>query len=151
MNQVFIADLQAPPRFRMTVWQRPPFESKIAAPQAKSWPRRALGSLARPIVFTNGVFDILHRGHVTYLAQARALGASLVVAGEQRQLRVRTLDKGEATGLLNPQEDRAALLAALDSRGPGDDICRARTARALVRRAAGYLCEGRRLRHLCNP
>ena len=36
--------------------------------------------LPRPLVFTNGVFDVLHRGHVMYLAQARALGASLVVA-----------------------------------------------------------------------
>ena len=36
--------------------------------------------LMRPLVFTNGCFDILHRGHVTYLAQARGLGASLVVA-----------------------------------------------------------------------
>ncbi|XLM22331.1 adenylyltransferase/cytidyltransferase family protein, partial [Chromobacterium piscinae] len=36
-------------------------------------------ALPRPLVFTNGCFDILHRGHVTYLAQARALGASLVL------------------------------------------------------------------------
>jgi len=38
-----------------------------------------VASLPRPLVFTNGCFDILHRGHVTYLAQARALGASLIV------------------------------------------------------------------------
>src|SRR5688500_15018690 len=38
-----------------------------------------IAALPRPIVFTNGVFDILHRGHVSYLAQARALGASLVL------------------------------------------------------------------------
>jgi len=36
--------------------------------------------LPKPVIFTNGVFDVLHAGHVSYLAQARALGASLVVA-----------------------------------------------------------------------
>jgi cytidyltransferase-like protein len=50
---------------------------------AKLCPRSELdhriAALARPIVFTNGVFDILHRGHVSYLAQARELGASLVI------------------------------------------------------------------------
>ena len=55
----------------------PAFERKILAPaDAARWAAR----LARPLVFTNGVFDILHRGHVTYLAQARALGAALLVA-----------------------------------------------------------------------
>ena len=51
--------------------------------QAKICPRSQAGAaiarLPRPVVFTNGVFDILHRGHVSYLASARALGASLVV------------------------------------------------------------------------
>src|SRR5688500_10881085 len=55
----------------------PAFESKICSPQDVV--DRA-ATLPRPLVFTNGVFDILHRGHVTYLAQARALGASLIVA-----------------------------------------------------------------------
>ena len=55
----------------------PSFESKICKPQ--EFAARAKGA-ARPLVFTNGVFDILHRGHVTYLAEARALGAALVVA-----------------------------------------------------------------------
>ena len=50
--------------------------------EAARWAAR----LPRPLVFTNGVFDILHRGHVTYLAQARALGASLVVGAQQRRL-----------------------------------------------------------------
>ena len=55
----------------------PAFERKIRAPaSASDW----AATLARPLVFTNGVFDILHRGHVTYLARARAFGASLVVA-----------------------------------------------------------------------
>src|SRR5579885_1588110 len=51
-------------------------------------------ALARPIVFTNGVFDILHRGHVTYLAEARALGASLVVALNS-DASVKRLGKGD--------------------------------------------------------
>ena len=66
----------------------------------KLCPRRELdrrvAALARPIVFTNGVFDILHRGHVSYLAQARELGASLVIG-------------------LNSELDRACVLAALES------------------------------------
>ena len=53
------------------------FERKICEPAQFSERARAL---ARPLVFTNGVFDILHRGHVSYLAEARCLGASLVVA-----------------------------------------------------------------------
>lgn len=54
----------------------PAFEGKICAMEDLA--ARA-AALPHPVVFTNGVFDILHRGHVTYLAQARALGASLVV------------------------------------------------------------------------
>ena len=69
--------------------------------------------LVRPLVFTNGCFDILHRGHVTYLAQARGLGASLVVA-LNTDASVRRLGKGEDRPV-NPQEDRAAVLAALES------------------------------------
>jgi rfaE bifunctional protein nucleotidyltransferase chain/domain len=62
-------------------------------------------------VFTNGVFDILHRGHVTYLAEARALGASLVVALNS-DASVRRLGKGDDRPL-NPLADRMAVLAAL--------------------------------------
>src|SRR6266446_377945 len=54
-----------------------PFEQKICPPQQLA---ARLASRRRPLVFTNGVFDILHRGHVTYLAEARALGATLLVA-----------------------------------------------------------------------
>jgi bifunctional ADP-heptose synthase (sugar kinase/adenylyltransferase) len=54
----------------------PDFVAKLC-PRIELLPR--LADLPRPVVFTNGVFDILHRGHVTYLAQARAQGASLVV------------------------------------------------------------------------
>jgi rfaE bifunctional protein nucleotidyltransferase chain/domain len=65
------------------------------------------------LVFTNGCFDILHRGHVTYLAQARALGASLVVAANT-DASVRRLGKGDDRPV-NLLEDRMTLLAALES------------------------------------
>lgn len=73
----------------------------------------ALARLPRPIVFTNGVFDLLHRGHVTYLAQARALGASLVVALNTDDS-VRRLGKGEDRPI-HRLADRAAVIAALRS------------------------------------
>jgi len=69
--------------------------------------------LARPMVFTNGVFDILHRGHVSYLAAARALGASLVV-GLNSDASARLLGKGPDRPL-NAEADRACVLAALAS------------------------------------
>jgi rfaE bifunctional protein nucleotidyltransferase chain/domain len=68
--------------------------------------------LARPVVLTNGVFDILHRGHVTYLSRARALGASLVVAVNS-DASARSLGKG-ADRPINTQADRAAIVAALE-------------------------------------
>jgi rfaE bifunctional protein nucleotidyltransferase chain/domain len=67
--------------------------------------------LPRPLVFTNGVFDVLHRGHVTYLEQARGLGASLVVA-VNTDASVRRLGKGDDRPL-NALDDRVAVLAAL--------------------------------------
>lgn len=70
-----------------------------------------IGALPRPLVFTNGVFDILHRGHVTYLEQARGLGASLVVAVNS-DASARRLGKGSERPL-NPLADRMAVLAAL--------------------------------------
>jgi rfaE bifunctional protein nucleotidyltransferase chain/domain len=72
-----------------------------------------IAALARPLVFTNGVFDILHRGHVCYLAQARALGASLVI-GLNSDASARTLGKGPGRPL-NAEADRACVLAALES------------------------------------
>src|SRR5207344_715027 len=72
-----------------------------------------VAALPQPVVFTNGVFDVLHRGHVTYLAQARALGASLVVA-LNTDASVRRLGKGEDRPI-NVLEDRAAVIAALQS------------------------------------
>ena len=68
-------------------------------------------ALPRPRVFTNGVFDILHRGHVTYLEQARALGDSLTVAVNS-DASVRRLGKGDDRPM-NPLDDRMAVLAAL--------------------------------------
>jgi rfaE bifunctional protein nucleotidyltransferase chain/domain len=86
----------------------PAFEIKIRDPASlETW----IGVLERPLVFTNGVFDILHRGHVTYLARARALGASLLVA-LNTDASVRRLNKG-ADRPLNALADRLAVLAAL--------------------------------------
>jgi len=87
----------------------PPFLKKIC-PRVEL-PARIAG-LPRPLVVTNGVFDILHRGHVTYLAQAKALGASLVVA-VNTDVSVRRLGKGEDRPI-NICEDRMAVLAALE-------------------------------------
>ena len=72
-----------------------------------------IGELARPLVFTNGVFDVLHRGHVTYLDQARSLGASLVVALNSDDS-VRRLGKG-GDRPVNALADRMAVVAALES------------------------------------
>ena len=88
----------------------PAFETKICPPDKLAG---RLKSLARPLVFTNGVFDLLHRGHVTYLAQARALGASLLVAANS-DASARGLGKG-AGRPLNALEDRLAVLAALEA------------------------------------
>jgi len=88
----------------------PAFESKICPPDALA---ARLKSLKRPLVFTNGVFDILHRGHVTYLAQARALGTSLMVAVNS-DASARSLGKG-AGRPVNALQDRVALVAALEA------------------------------------
>ncbi|MDP3761279.1 MAG: D-glycero-beta-D-manno-heptose 1-phosphate adenylyltransferase [Ramlibacter sp.] len=90
----------------------PAFLGKIV-PRADAAARVA--ALPQPVVFTNGVFDVLHRGHVTYLAQARELGASLVVA-LNTDASARRLGKGPDRPL-NNERDRAAVLAALESVG----------------------------------
>jgi rfaE bifunctional protein nucleotidyltransferase chain/domain len=72
-----------------------------------------VAQLPRPLVFTNGVFDVIHRGHVVYLAQARALGASLVVA-LNTDASARRLGKGPDRPL-NNEMDRAVVMAALAS------------------------------------
>jgi rfaE bifunctional protein nucleotidyltransferase chain/domain len=86
----------------------PEFISKIVP---RSEVLRRVAALAQPIVFTNGVFDILHRGHVLYLGQARELGASLVV-GLNTDASARRLGKGSDRPL-NNEQDRAIVLAAL--------------------------------------
>lgn len=70
-------------------------------------------NLPKPVIFTNGVFDVLHAGHVNYLAQARALGGSLVVA-LNTDFSVKQLGKGPDRPL-NNERDRATVLAALES------------------------------------
>ena len=72
-----------------------------------------ISTLPRPRVFTNGVFDVLHRGHVTYLAQARAQGASLIVALNS-DASTRRLGKGDDRPI-NPLKDRAAVIASLEA------------------------------------
>jgi D-glycero-beta-D-manno-heptose 1-phosphate adenylyltransferase len=88
----------------------PAFEAKVCDPA--EFAGRA-NRIARPMVFTNGVFDILHRGHVTYLAQARALGGSLVVALNS-DASVRRLGKA-GDRPVNALADRMAVVAALES------------------------------------
>ncbi len=88
----------------------PRFEKKIVALNDLA---ERVSQLARPVVFTNGVFDILHRGHVTYLAQAKSLGESLVVAINSDSS-VRQLGKG-IDRPINNELDRAAVLASLES------------------------------------
>ncbi|MFZ6862878.1 D-glycero-beta-D-manno-heptose 1-phosphate adenylyltransferase [Undibacterium sp. Ji67W] len=88
----------------------PDFEQKIAS---RADLAARIAALPKPVVLTNGVFDILHRGHVTYLAQARALGASLVVA-VNTDASVKRLGKGDDRPI-NLCEDRLAVLAALEA------------------------------------
>ncbi|MBB3195474.1 adenylyltransferase/cytidyltransferase family protein [Roseateles terrae] len=91
----------------------PPLASKILDP--RRWTdealQQALALLPRPWIFTNGVFDVLHRGHVSYLHAARALGASLIVALNS-DASARGLGKGPDRPL-NREEDRALVLAGL--------------------------------------
>jgi len=86
------------------------FLDKLCAPDDL---RARVAALPQPVVFTNGVFDILHRGHVSYLAQARALGGSLVL-GLNSDHSARQLGKGPDRPL-NAEADRGCVLAALES------------------------------------
>ena len=88
----------------------PDFERKLCNPEEL---RNRVAALDRPLVFTNGCFDILHRGHVSYLAQAKSLGKSLVV-GVNSDASVRRLGKGDDRPV-NSLADRMAVLAALES------------------------------------
>jgi rfaE bifunctional protein nucleotidyltransferase chain/domain len=90
------------------VYPLPDFEKKICT---RSELASRVSKLPRPLVFTNGCFDVLHRGHVTYLAQARSLGAAMVL-GVNSDASVKRLGKGDDRPI-NKQEDRMAVLAAL--------------------------------------
>jgi rfaE bifunctional protein nucleotidyltransferase chain/domain len=90
--------------------RQPDFERKIVTPQQLG--ERA-ASLPRPLVFSNGCFDVLHRGHVSLLAEARSLGAALVVALNS-DASVRRLGKGDGRPV-NLLADRLAIIAALQS------------------------------------
>ncbi len=92
-----MSDLPLPPAFLTKLCER----DQLPA---------ALAHLPRPWVFTNGVFDVLHRGHVMYLAQARALGGSLIVA-LNTDASVRRLGKGDDRPLNNDM-DRAIVMAS---------------------------------------
>ncbi|MFZ9480196.1 MAG: adenylyltransferase/cytidyltransferase family protein [Burkholderiaceae bacterium] len=91
------------------MFDKPTFESKIISPDQIA---KHISALAQPIVFTNGVFDIVHRGHVTYLAQARAEGASLIVALND-DASTKRLGKGTDRPI-NTLEDRLSVIAALE-------------------------------------
>jgi len=94
----------------MTTFSPPAFERKICLPEELSERMRELPS---PRVMTNGCFDILHRGHITYLAQARSLGASLIVL-VNTDASVKRQEKG-GDRPINPLSERLAMLAALES------------------------------------
>ena len=88
----------------------PAFENKICA---RADLAARVAALPRPLVFTNGCFDVLHRGHVTYLAQARALGAAMVL-GVNSDASVKRQGKGDDRPI-NIEQDRLAVLAALEA------------------------------------
>ncbi|MGC2047289.1 MAG: adenylyltransferase/cytidyltransferase family protein, partial [Gallionella sp.] len=92
------------------MYSAPAFERKLCVPGEFV---ARVAALPRPLVFTNGCFDVLHIGHVTYLAQARALGASLVI-GVNSDASVRRQGKGDDRPI-NSEQDRMAVLAALES------------------------------------
>ncbi len=92
------------------MYATPDFEQKICSSTTLA---ARVAQLPRPLVFTNGCFDVLHRGHVTYLAQARALGASLIL-GVNSDASVKRLGKGDDRPI-NAEQDRMAVLAALEA------------------------------------
>lgn len=92
------------------MYAAPQFEKKICSREQLA---TRVATLHRPLVFTNGCFDVLHRGHVTYLAQARALGAAMVL-GVNSDASVKRQGKGDDRPI-NLQDDRLAVLAALES------------------------------------
>jgi rfaE bifunctional protein nucleotidyltransferase chain/domain len=92
----------------MTPYALPDFASRVVTPDDLA---QRIAALPRPLVFTNGCFDILHRGHVTYLSQARALGASMIVA-LNTNASVKRQGKGDDRPI-NSLEDRAIIMSSL--------------------------------------
>jgi len=92
------------------MYPAPAFEAKLCTADDLA---AKVAALPHPVVFTNGCFDVLHRGHVTYLAQARALGASLIV-GVNSDASVKRQGKGDDRPI-NNEADRMAVLAALEA------------------------------------
>lgn len=92
------------------MYSSPDFETKICSADQLAV---RIAALPRPLVFTNGCFDVLHRGHVTYLAQARSLGASMII-GVNSDNSVKRLGKGDDRPI-NNEQDRLAVLAALEA------------------------------------
>ncbi len=90
----------------------PSTHPRILNPAEARTERNRLHAAGRKLVFTNGCFDILHRGHVTYLAFARAQGDALCV-GLNSDASVRRY-KGP-TRPINPEQDRACVLASLEA------------------------------------
>lgn len=93
---------------QITAYPKPSFEDKICPPDELT---ARVAGLTQPLVFTNGCFDILHRGHVTYLAQARALGGAMIVA-LNTDASVKRQGKGDDRPV-NLLADRAAVMASL--------------------------------------
>lgn len=94
------------------IYPAPSFEQKIIHPQELKQ-RLAQIKANYPLVFTNGCFDILHRGHVTYLAQAKTLGNSLIVALNSDES-VKRQDKGDERPI-NCLANRLAVIASLEA------------------------------------
>jgi rfaE bifunctional protein nucleotidyltransferase chain/domain len=92
------------------MYSAPAFERKLCTAGELA---SRVAILPHPLVFTNGCFDVLHRGHVTYLAQASALGAALIV-GVNSDASVKRLGKGNDRPI-NSEQDRMIVLAALES------------------------------------
>jgi D-glycero-beta-D-manno-heptose 1-phosphate adenylyltransferase len=92
------------------MYSAPAFERKLCTTGELA---ARVAALPRPVVFTNGCFDVLHRGHVTYLAQARALGAALIIAVNS-DASVKRQGKGDDRPI-NTELDRMMVLAALES------------------------------------
>jgi D-beta-D-heptose 7-phosphate kinase/D-beta-D-heptose 1-phosphate adenosyltransferase len=88
------------------------FHRKILKPLALKKKLDTLRRAGHVIVFTNGCFDILHRGHVTYLAQAKKNASRILVVGLNSDASVRSLNKGPDRPIV-PEAERAAVLAAL--------------------------------------